>query len=84
MVLVLAGSPDRIRVGLTVSRKVGNAVVRNRVKRWLRETIRTQLDGIPRGFDIVVIAHPQSVGAGLDGIASDLQAAWKSLSQVSA
>lgn len=43
------------RYGLTVSRRVGNAVARNRVKRQLREAIRHHRHGI-EGFDLVVIA----------------------------
>lgn len=43
--------------GFTASRKVGNAVVRNRAKRRLREMIRLQLkEGVLNGFDLVLIA----------------------------
>ena len=43
------------RLGLTVTKKVGNAVVRNRIKRMLREWMR--LHGwVPRGWDLVVVA----------------------------
>jgi len=46
------------RLGVTVSRKVGGAVVRNRVKRRIREWFRADRKGIPEGIDIVVIARP--------------------------
>jgi ribonuclease P protein component len=43
------------RLGLTVTRKVGNAVVRNRIKRLLKEWLR--LNGwVPRGWDVVLVA----------------------------
>ena len=48
------------RVGLTVSKKVGNAVVRNQVKRWLREAVRHELHRLVRPVDVVLIAHPNS------------------------
>lgn len=64
------------RVGLTVSRKVGNAVVRNRVKRRLRETIRRQSELIPLGYDVVIIAHPQAAEADLESLGAEVAHGW--------
>lgn len=47
------------RYGLTVSRKVGGAVVRNQVKRWLRESIRREPMNAVRA-DVVFIARPSA------------------------
>ena len=44
------------RVGITVTKKVGNAVVRNRIKRWVREFVRQDVAWLPAGADVVVIA----------------------------
>ncbi len=49
------------RLGITVSRKVGGAVVRNRVKRCVRELFRRDQLGLVAALDVVVIAKP---GAG--------------------
>ncbi len=45
---------NQTRLGLSVSRKVGNAVVRNHWKRRIRESFRRQLPDLPVGLDIVV------------------------------
>jgi len=49
-------SLDRHRLGITVSRKVGGAVVRNRVKRLFREIFRKSSADLPKHFDLVVNA----------------------------
>lgn len=45
------------RIGLTVSSKVGNAVVRARVRRYLRECFRKRREKLPVGIDLVLIAR---------------------------
>lgn len=54
-----SGGPTRI--GITVSRKVGKAVVRNRIKRLVREAFRRHHGAFPPGLDLVAVArneHP--------------------------
>jgi len=52
----------RQRLGITASRKVGNAVQRNRAKRLLREAFRCVRSELPSGLDLVVIVR-QGIGA---------------------
>ena len=80
MVLPSATAGGATRVGLTVSSKVGNAVVRNRVRRRLRELFRRQPDSFPRGLDVVLIARSTAAEADLprlkrafDRVASDMR-----------
>lgn len=47
-------STPSARLGVTIPKKTGNAVVRNRWKRWIRESFRTQQDSVPEGYDYVV------------------------------
>ena len=51
------------RLGYTVSTKLGHAVVRNRVRRRLREIYRLNAHRLDQGFDIVVVARSRCVGA---------------------
>ena len=48
------------RLGLSVSRKVGRATVRNRWKRLLREAFRLSQHELPSGVDLVVIPRPEA------------------------
>jgi ribonuclease P protein component len=62
------------RVGFAVSTKVGGAVVRNLVKRRLREVLRDWLEeaGHP-GVDLVIVARPESAGAGFQELSQELR-----------
>jgi ribonuclease P protein component len=62
------------RLGITVSRKVGNAVVRNRVKRCVRNWFRTSRDQLAPGADVVVIARRGASELSGTGIAARLDA----------
>ena len=64
--LVLYAKPNRStqnRVGVTVGKKLGHAVVRNRVRRRLREIYRLNEEQFSSGWDIVVVARSRCVGA---------------------
>jgi ribonuclease P protein component len=54
---------EPVRVGLVVSRSVGPAVVRSRVKRRLRHLLRERLSGLPAGGVLVVRAQPSAATA---------------------
>ena len=56
-----AGCPPR--VGFVVSKAVGGAVVRNRVKRRLRALMAARLTDLPVGVDLVVRANPPSASS---------------------
>lgn len=72
------GVPAPSRFGLAVSRKVGNAVVRNRVKRWIREAVRHERHGVV-GTDAVLIARPIAADAGAAAIRADVARAMAQL-----
>ncbi|MEX6508508.1 ribonuclease P protein component [Jiella sp. M17.18] len=61
------------RVGLTVTRKVGNAVVRNRIRRRLREAIRLfGAAGMERGLDYVVVARREVYDVPFDVLSDEI------------
>jgi ribonuclease P protein component len=63
------------RAGFVVSKAVGNAVTRNRVRRRLRHLVRPHLDELPAGARLVVRALPAAAGASFQTLDAELAAA---------
>jgi ribonuclease P protein component len=56
------------RVGISVGKKLGNAVRRNRLRRQLRDCIRRVIGERSAGFDLVFVARPELAGSGFDRV----------------
>lgn len=69
---VLKNDTERNRLGISVSKKVGNSVIRHHVTRLIRESYRLQEDMFNSGLDIVVIARSNAKNASYHEIASAL------------
>lgn len=65
------------RLGVITTRKLGNAVVRARARRLLREAFRLHQHDLTQPVDLVLVAQRTIVGKGLAVVASDLLAAWR-------
>ena len=63
LALYLPNPAGRTRLGLTVSSKVGPSVLRNRLRRRLRELFRKNSSALPEGIDLVLIARPAAAHA---------------------
>lgn len=59
---VLENDLGKNRLGISVSKKVGNSVVRHRITRLIRESYRLQESKFQKGYDIVVIARSTANG----------------------
>ena len=70
------------RLGYTVSKKLGNAVTRNRIRRRLREAYRLNSFQLVRGFDIVIVARSKAASAGFAELQASLLAVFGRLGLV--
>jgi ribonuclease P protein component len=69
------------RLGITVSKKVGKASVRNQVKRWVRESYRRMSDLAPAGTDLVVVARTSAATSGFEATTAELRGLLRRLRQ---
>lgn len=57
VVILRKNGRDITRLGIAVSKRVGNSVKRNRIKRLIREVFRHNKQEIPKGYDILIVAR---------------------------
>lgn len=69
---VLQNQTERNRLGISVSKKVGNSVVRHRMARLIRESYRLQEDMFNSGLDMVVVTRKNAVNCSCQEIISAL------------
>jgi len=70
------------RFGFTVTRKIGNAVVRNRIRRRLKEAVRLSADDIAApGTDYVLIGRRAALSLPFDRLITDLRSGMATLSE---
>src|SRR5215469_13880242 len=79
--LVRRGCDESPRIGFIVSRAVGSAVVRNRVRRRLRHLAAGYLEALPGGSLLVLRASPQAATASYADLAAELGAVMRALAR---
>ncbi|MBC7765411.1 MAG: ribonuclease P protein component [Hyphomonadaceae bacterium] len=65
---------DQNRVGITATKKIGKAVVRNRVRRLIKENYRALAPRLKKGYDFVFVARMRTVGARYQDIGGNMKA----------
>jgi ribonuclease P protein component len=67
------GLHDQTRLGVTVSKRVGHAVTRNRIKRWTREYFRLNRHKVRGAWDINIVAKKEAAGLPSQQVFSSLE-----------
>lgn len=79
LVVVQPNALHNTRLGITVTKKVGTAVQRNRIKRVVREVFRRNRRLFPAAHDVVFIAKRNATSIDYDGLVSELERAARKL-----
>jgi len=74
LLLIYSKSKNKnVKIGISVSKKVGGAVVRNRTRRLLREAVKPELCNLKPDFNIIIVAKQAILNKKLSEIAADFQ-----------
>lgn len=79
IVIYFGGRFEKQRIGITVSKKIGNAIQRNKIKRLIREHFRMNRDKIAEFMDIHVIAKKKAAEIPADMIFESLDSMFKKI-----
>jgi ribonuclease P protein component len=82
--VVMVQRAERRRLGITVTKRIGGAVVRNRIRRLVREAFRLQLGLFPERCEMVVVARQGASDLGYVAVAAELAGASPALRQAAA
>ena len=73
LVLYVSSSKTKsIKVGFAVTKKVGHAVVRNKIRRRLREIVQKQLPNLKQNYNIIVVAKENIAGASFEKLSIEM------------
>ena len=73
VIYCLYNRTETTRIGITTSKKVGNSVKRNRMRRLIKENIRELYNQLNKGFDIVIVARKTESSANKEIIGKELR-----------
>ena len=76
LLLLSAKSKEGLKIGLSVSKKVGGAVTRNRVKRLIREALKSIMQSIDANYMYVIVAYPSIAERGYDEVCDSVRRAF--------
>ena len=76
---ILPNRSDKTRIGITTGKKIGNSVVRNRMRRLIRENIRLLFAELNQGIDLIVVVRHANPDADLHSIGKEIRYLVKKL-----
>ena len=64
---------DKTRLGVSISKKVGKSVLRNKIKRRIKEIFRNNMEKIKKGYDVVISVKPEAANADFKSMENQLK-----------